>query len=88
MRKMEHNPCGKSRPLDAPYEIWKGVGKADGWTWRVLKKWQAPKNEAKNENARWFCGVSSPLTYGSYDLGDVYVSEVKESAVQIWSYLD
>lgn len=84
----EVNPCGKQKPLDSPYEIWKGYGQSDGWTWRVLKKWQSPTNEAKNTNARWFCAVSSPLTWGSYELGDVYVSEVQSNAVRIWSYLD
>jgi len=84
----EINPCGKTRPLDAPYEIWKGFGQHDGWTWRVLKKWQSPTNEVKNDNARWFCAVSSPLNWGSFDHGDVYVKEIQSSAVRVWSYLD
>ena len=81
----EKNYCAKTRNLNEPYEIWKGVGNAEGWTWKVLKKWQSPTNEAKNKNARWFCGVSSPLNWGSYDLGDVYVSEIQSNAIKVWS---
>ena len=83
MRKLEHNPCKKERKVDNPYEIWKGIGQAEGWEWRVLAKTQAPKNEAKNPNSTWFCGVKSPFTYDSFELGSVYATEVKESAVQV-----
>ena len=76
---MAKNPCGKTRPLSNPYEVWRG----GGWEWLVLKKWQAPENEAKNEFARWFCAVKSPFTYGSYEYGDTYVKDVKEHAVRV-----
>ena len=72
------NQCGKTRKVDNPYEIWKS---ADGsWEWHVLKKYQSPENEAKNPYARWFCAVKSPMTYGSFDYGDVYVKDIKEYA--------
>ena len=39
----EKNLCGKTRPIDNPYEIWKSV---DGtWEWKVLKKYQKPSKE-------------------------------------------
>lgn len=69
-------PCNKERPVDRPYEIWRS---RDGtWEWRVLKKWQ--KDDFK-PYARWLCAVSSPMTYGSYDIGDVYVAEIKRYAI-------
>lgn len=68
--------------LDKPIEIWEN--KQAGWTWKVWKKYQKPELEAKNEYARWFCSVSSPMTYGGYDMGDVYVKEIKENAVQTY----
>ena len=68
------NLCGKTRDLNKPYEIWSN---AQGWEWRVLKKYQADDNKPY---ARWFCAVKSPFTYGEYEYGDVYVSEIKESA--------
>jgi len=72
------NECGKTRKIDNPYEIWVSF---DGtWEWKVLKKYQGQDMEDKNPYARWFCGVKSPFTYGDYELGDVYVSEIKRYA--------
>ena len=55
------NECAKTRPLDNPYEIWEGIGPMEGWTWKVLKKWQTPDKEAGNQYARWYCFVTSPM---------------------------
>lgn len=76
---MVKNECAKTRDVKNPYEIWKSL---DGsWTWKVLKKWQVDDNKPY---ARWFCAVSSPFTYDSYDLGDVYVSEIKQNATRVF----
>lgn len=72
---MARIPCNKERPIDRPYEIWQTP---DGsWTWKVLKKWQ--KDDDK-PFARWLCAVSSPMTYGMDDIGDVYVADIKTYA--------
>ena len=71
---MTKNMCGKTRKTDDPYEVWTG---ANGYEGRVLKKYQSPAREAENPYARWFCAVKSNFTYGSFELGDVYVSEIK-----------
>ena len=77
----EKNLCRKTRPIDNPYEVWRSY---DGkWLWKVLKKYQKPSNEAENPYARWFCAVSSPMTYGSYDLGDVYVHDIMDYAEKV-----
>lgn len=73
------NLCGKTRKMEDPYEIWQ----AGDWEWRVLKKYQTPKKEAENPYARWFCAVKSPFTYGGFDMGDVYVNEIKRNAVRV-----
>ena len=73
---MTKNECNKTRDIDNPYEIWRGPG---NFEWRVLKKYQNAENEAKNEYARWFCAVKSNFTYGEFELGDVYVSDIKEN---------
>ena len=74
------NLCGKMRPKDNPYEVWKSP---DGsWTWAVLKKYQTPDKEANNPYARWFCNVVSPFTPHG-ELGDVYVNEIKSNAVKV-----
>ncbi len=68
------NLCLKSRPKSDPYETWH----ASGWTWRVLKKWQADDSKPY---ARWYCFVTSPMCPdGEY--GDVYVSDITSVAVQ------
>ena len=71
------NTCAKMRKIDQPYEIWR----AGEWEWRVLKKWQT--NDDK-PFARWFCAVKSNFTYGQFEYGDVYVSEIKSVAVRVY----
>ena len=77
---MSKNECGKTRKIEDPYETWGGPG---GCEWRVLKKYQNTENEAKNNYARWFCAVKSNFTYGEFELGDVYVSEIKRNGVKL-----
>jgi hypothetical protein len=75
------NTQNKTRELDNPYEIWETQDMHGKWTWKVLKKYQADDDKPY---ARWLCGVKSPFTYGSYEMGDVYVSEIKEYAVKVF----
>jgi hypothetical protein len=72
------NLCGKERKVDNPYEVW--VNARAGWTWRVLKKWQADDDKPYG---RWMCAVKSPMTHGGYDMGDVYVTEIKGNATKL-----
>lgn len=72
------NACGKTRKVNEPYEVWRN---GSGWEWRILKKYKNPEAEAKDPYARWFCAVKSPMTHGSYDLGDVYALEVIRNGV-------
>lgn len=74
------NAMGKSRKQDSPYMIFTNL---DGWEWRVLKSWHTDIHKA---NARAFCAVSSPFTFGGYDMGDVYWSEILDHATL--SYID
>ena len=71
---MAKNPCGKTRPVDRPYEIWE---KGD-FIYHVLKKYQAPRNEEKNPYSRWFVAVKSPYTHGNWEYGDEYAVNVKK----------
>ena len=79
-KRMTKNECNKTRKIDSPYEIWKGPA---NFEWRVLRKYQTPENEAKNPYARWFCAVKSNFTYDSWEMGDVYVSEIKEYGTKV-----
>tara|TARA_R110000824_G_scaffold149938_3_gene320368 strand:+ start:1625 stop:1915 length:291 start_codon:yes stop_codon:yes gene_type:complete len=69
------NPCGKTVSVNEPYEVYRD--ESSGFEWRVLKKYQTPAKEAENRFARWFCAVKSPMTYGSWEMGDVYARDVK-----------
>jgi hypothetical protein len=71
------NEQAKTRELENPYEIWRNDS---GWEWRVLKKWQVDDDKPF---ARWFCAVKSPFTYGSYEYGDTYVSDIKEYGYKV-----
>jgi hypothetical protein len=75
---MRKNTMGKTVKVNEPYEIWLGIGL--DWEWRVLKKYQRPGLEFKNPYARWFTAVKSENTFGSYDMGDTYVEEIKRNA--------
>ena len=74
---MVKNLFAKLRKVDNPYEVW---ATDDGWEWRVLKKYQVDDDKPF---ARWFCAVKSPNTFGSFDMGDVYVADFKSSARRI-----
>lgn len=81
---MGKNLCGKTRKVNDPYEVWIMEDAAGGkWEWRVLKKYQSPENEAKNQYARWFVACKSPFTHGGYDMGDSYVREITNYARQV-----
>lgn len=78
---MTKNTCGKMVKRENAYEVWQS---RDGsWTWYVLKKYQSPEAEAKNVYARWFCDVTSPIVGEGGEMGDVYVSEIKQNAIKI-----
>jgi hypothetical protein len=75
----------KTRPVDDPYEIWVGdipLGYGDTLNieWRILKKWQADDDKPY---ARWFTAARSEATYGQWEYGDVYVSEIKQFGKKI-----
>ena len=80
---MSKNECGKTRDIKKPYEIWLG---ANGFEWRVLKKYQNKENEAKNPHARWMMATKSPFTFGSYEYGDTYVKEIKGNFSKVYDF--
>ena len=69
---MAKNAWAKTRPEGRPY----AVVEYDGWTWKILKAYKCRKNEQGDKFARWFCAVTSPMTQGGSDLGDVYCAEL------------
>lgn len=74
---MSKNLCAKTRPANNPYEVWT----AGTWSWSVLKKYKAPAAEAKDQFARWFCFVKSPMCPEG-ELGDTYVRDITSVAVK------
>ena len=71
--KRTKNLWSKARTIDKPYAE---VTTPDGWVYRILKAYQTRKAERSNEYARWLCAVRSPMTFGSWDMGDTYLSDV------------
>lgn len=67
------NLCAKTRPVSDPYEVWQ----CDGWTWNVLKKYQA---NDKKEFARWLVFVTSPICPDG-EMGDEYAANIIGHAV-------
>jgi len=64
----------RTRSIERPYE----VRSYNGWTWKILKSYH---NDTSTPYARAFCAVSSPYTFGGYDYGDVYWSEIESIPV-------
>lgn len=67
------NPYGKTRKQDDPYAIYKH----GDWEYRILKLYQAPANAAKNQDAYALCAVKSELTFGTFELGDTYLNDIR-----------
>lgn len=67
------NPFAKSRKPDSPYAIYR----CGDFTWHVLKTYKMPKSEDKDPYARWLVAAKSDATYGSFELGDTYKTEVE-----------
>jgi len=83
------NLCGKTRPISNPYEIWHGyAGDLGTITYLVLKKYQTPEKENGNPYSRWFVAAKSDATYGTFEMGDNYVAEIKAIARRVWSESD
>jgi hypothetical protein len=72
------NPFAKARKVDNPYEVWGTPDKS--WECRVLKKYQIDDNKPY---ARWFVATKSPFTFGSWEYGDQYVTEIKQNFVRL-----
>ena len=80
---MSKNPFSKSIKfdnLDKAYATYRVDNPANGmyFEWKVLKTYKVKVNEDKDQYARWFCAVKSPMTYDSYELGDVYRKDIED----------
>ena len=72
------NNFAKTRDIENPYATYRVDNPNNGmyFEWRVLKAWQTRESEKKKPYGRWFCAVKSPMTYGSWERGDVYANEI------------
>lgn len=74
------NLCGKTKPQDKPYMIFK----SGSWEWVVLKTYQSREAEVKNPYARWFLATTSPHTYGSAELADGYAANIQHQGLCVF----
>lgn len=72
------NVAGKGRKLGNPYAQW--TDPVTGWEYQLLKSYQA--DNSRDNYTRWFMGVKSPATYGTFELGDGYVREYRGSILR------
>lgn len=71
------NKHAKMRDVEQPYHTFKADMGAFGPTeWRVLKRYQTPDKERTNPFARWLVACKSDMTYGYWEYGDCYVSDI------------
>lgn len=70
------NQQAKLRNVDHPYATFIGDGSLKDWEWRVLKRYKSPEREREDQYARWLCAVRSPMTWGQWEYGDVYIRDV------------
>ena len=81
------NLRAKKRPVNQPYEVWytrKSLLNGEPETFQVLKVYQSPENEAKNQYAIRLCayaGAWETDTAGH----DIYLSELKQRARLVWT---
>ena len=67
------NPFGKRVDIANAYATY--VDRFD-FEYKVLKTNQRRDNEHDNPLASWHVATKSPLTFGSYEYGDGYVSDI------------
>jgi len=68
------NQIGKRAAVGDPWASFQHV-RAD-WEWRILKAYKQGDTSRKDRYARFHCAVMSPHTFGSWELGDVYVVDL------------
>tara|TARA_R110000823_G_scaffold65896_7_gene154691 strand:- start:407 stop:760 length:354 start_codon:yes stop_codon:yes gene_type:complete len=81
------NPFGKSTKPENAYATYKVVTSLCGmyFEWRVLKTYQTKTNEDKNQYARWYCAVKSPMTHDQWEYGDTYIKDIMSVGTKLVS---
>ena len=64
----------KAATVEEPHATFTGLD--GGWTWKVLKVYCGAKADKADAHARWHLAVKSPHTFGEYEMGDTYISDV------------
>ena len=63
----------KAVDVDSPYAVFTGQMFGGEATFKVLKKY---KNDDAAQYSAWMIAAETPATYGGYDMGDTYVTDV------------
>ena len=82
---MAANKFGKSVKVDKAHATYRVDNPSNGmyFEWKVLKTYKVKVNQDKDQYARWFCAVKSPMTYDSWEYGDAYISDIKEAGARL-----
>ena len=83
---MSKNKFGKSVDVANAYATYRyehPIDKHMYFEWKILKTYKTKKNEDKDQYARWFTACKSPMTYDSWEYGDVYINEIKDVGAKL-----
>jgi hypothetical protein len=69
----------KTATIEDPHATF--VNKASGWTWKILKVYRKASSDRGDAYARWFLAAKSPYTFGEYEMGDTYITDVTSHGV-------
>ena len=64
----------KTTDIEAPHAVY--INERAGFEWRVLKVYSTSKKGLADRYARWFVAARSPMTFGTWEYGDSYISEI------------
>ena len=82
---MAKNQFGKSVKVEEAHATYRVDNPSNGmyFEWKILKTYKTKENEDKDQYARWFTACKSPMTYDSWEYGDVYIKEIKDVGAKL-----
>jgi len=79
------NKFGKSKNIDNAYATYRVVTDSGMYfEWKILKRTDK-EGEDKNPYARWFTACKSPMTYDTWEYGDVYIKDILDTEPELVS---
>ena len=87
VKKMK-NKFKKTMKIDNAYAIYRIDAGQNYFEWKILHTWTDKEGEDKNPYARWFTACKSPMTYDTWEYGDVYIKDILDTNPVLLSATD